>query len=169
MLGLVFVLAAAMVLSSAVAYFLSTALELPFWIGFGIVGLTWLVAGLCLILTGKKRFDSFNPLPDKTVQSVKEKEFYRSGLLSSEKRSESSPFEGCSVRASTGESVRGAACSLNTGSFAAPRCELAPRQRSSTALTKSISSEGHEGEQVRGGPRPPSARAPGRGRWRAAS
>jgi len=71
-LGMTFILVASMTLSGALAFFLSTAMEVPLWVSFGVVGLTWLVVGLCLVLTGKKRFDSFNPLPDKTVQSVKE-------------------------------------------------------------------------------------------------
>jgi len=72
-LGAVFVLVASMTLSVALAYAISTFNpNVPLWGSFGIVGLGWLVAGLCLILAGKKRFDAFNPLPDKTVQSVKE-------------------------------------------------------------------------------------------------
>jgi len=71
-LGMTFILVASITLSGAVAFFLSTAAEVPLWVSFGVVGLAWLVVGLCLILAGKKRFDSFNPLPDKTVQSVKE-------------------------------------------------------------------------------------------------
>jgi len=73
MLGAVFMLVAGMTLSAATALLITYALpDVPLWISFGVVGLTWLVAALCLMLAGKKRFDSFNPLPDKTVQSVKE-------------------------------------------------------------------------------------------------
>lgn len=71
-LGAICVLVASMTLTAALAYAISTFQEVPLWVSFGVVGLAWFVAGLCLILAGKKRFDAFNPLPDKTVQSVKE-------------------------------------------------------------------------------------------------
>src|SRR3954447_6194378 len=60
---------------------------------------------------------------------------YRSGFFSNEKRSGSSPIDGCSIGASTLESVF-AGGAENTGSFGTSRCEVAPRQRSSTAPTK---------------------------------
>src|ERR1700712_2267467 len=60
----------------------------------------------------------------------------RSGFFSSEKRSGSRPSDGCSLGAST---VRTAERSLMPGSLVASRCEVAPRQRSSTAATKCMS------------------------------
>ena len=63
---------------------------------------------------------------------------YRSGFFNSEKRSGSSPIEGWSIGASTLESVF-AGGAENIGSFGTSRCEVAPRQRSSTALTKCMS------------------------------
>jgi len=71
-LGVTFILVASVTLTSAAALFLNAMAELSLWASFGLVGLAWLVVGLCLILAGKKRFDSFNPLPDKTVQTMKE-------------------------------------------------------------------------------------------------
>src|SRR5580700_2951879 len=62
----------------------------------------------------------------------------RNGFFSSEKRSGSRPSEGCSIGAST-LTVRAAGRSLMVGSLGTSRCEVAPRQRSSTALTKCMS------------------------------
>jgi len=42
------------------------------WGGFGIVAAVLLVAGGAFLLAGKKQFDAFNPLPDKTVEGLKE-------------------------------------------------------------------------------------------------
>lgn len=63
---------------------------------------------------------------------------YRSGFFSSEKRSGSSPIDGCSIGTSAGASVL-AGGAENTGSFGTSRCDVAPRQRSSTAPTKCMS------------------------------
>src|ERR1700676_5551479 len=62
----------------------------------------------------------------------------RSGFFSSEKRSGSSPIDGCSIGAST-MTDRAAGRSLMAGSLGTSRCEVAPRQRSSTAPTKCMS------------------------------
>jgi Putative Actinobacterial Holin-X, holin superfamily III len=57
------------------AYLLNWAVgddRLPLWACVGIVGgLLTLVGGVLLYL-GKKKFDSFNPLPDETAQALKE-------------------------------------------------------------------------------------------------
>jgi len=45
---------------------------LPLWGCHGIVAGLFFVVGAGLILAGKKMFDSFNPLPDQTVQTAKE-------------------------------------------------------------------------------------------------
>jgi len=46
--------------------------RIPLWGCFGITGGLFLVVGAVLAAAGKKRFDSFNPLPDQTAQTVKE-------------------------------------------------------------------------------------------------
>lgn len=46
--------------------------SLPLWACFGLVSLGFLVPGAVFILRGKKKLDSFNPLPDKTLHSIKE-------------------------------------------------------------------------------------------------
>jgi hypothetical protein len=45
---------------------------LPLWACFGIVGSLALGIGAGLVVAGKKKFDSFNPLPDETATTVKE-------------------------------------------------------------------------------------------------
>jgi len=45
---------------------------IPLWGCYGIVTLVFLGSGMALLLAGKKKFDSFNPLPDQTVNTVKE-------------------------------------------------------------------------------------------------
>ncbi len=46
--------------------------ELPLWGCFAIVGGCLVVVGACLAYLGKKKFDSFNPLPDETAEALKE-------------------------------------------------------------------------------------------------
>jgi len=45
---------------------------LPLWASFGIVGGILTLAGVILCYTGKKKFDSFNPLPEETAEALKE-------------------------------------------------------------------------------------------------
>jgi len=46
--------------------------RLPLWACFGIVGLVFGVVGGVLIASGIRKFQSNNPLPDQTAQSIKE-------------------------------------------------------------------------------------------------
>jgi len=46
--------------------------KLPLWACFGIVGLVFGVVGGVLIGSGIRKFQSNNPLPDQTAQSIKE-------------------------------------------------------------------------------------------------
>jgi hypothetical protein len=46
--------------------------SIPLWGCYGIVTLVFLGSGMALLLAGKKKFDSFNPLPEQTVATVKE-------------------------------------------------------------------------------------------------
>lgn len=45
---------------------------LPLWACYGIVGGLIMATGVIMILMGKEKFASFNPLPDQTLQTVKE-------------------------------------------------------------------------------------------------
>jgi hypothetical protein len=46
--------------------------SLPLWSCFAIVGALLLGCGAALIMAGKKKLNSFNPLPEETVKSMKE-------------------------------------------------------------------------------------------------
>jgi hypothetical protein len=45
---------------------------LPLWACYGIVGLLFLAIGGVLFVAGKRKLESFNLLPDQTVETVKE-------------------------------------------------------------------------------------------------
>jgi hypothetical protein len=45
---------------------------LPLWACYGIVGGLIMAIGVVMIFKGKEKFDSFNPLPDQTLQTMKE-------------------------------------------------------------------------------------------------
>ena len=46
--------------------------KLPLWACFGIVGLVFGVIGGVLVMSGIRKFQSNNPLPDQTAQTIKE-------------------------------------------------------------------------------------------------
>jgi len=46
--------------------------DLPNWAASAIVGATFCVLGLIAVWTGKRLFESFNPLPDKTFNALQE-------------------------------------------------------------------------------------------------
>jgi hypothetical protein len=46
--------------------------NLPLWACFGIVSAIFLATGSALTWLGYRKFESFNPLPDETAQTVKE-------------------------------------------------------------------------------------------------
>jgi len=45
---------------------------MPLWACFGIVGGLLAVVGAGLVAAGRKKFESFNPLPDQSVSALKE-------------------------------------------------------------------------------------------------
>jgi uncharacterized membrane protein YqjE len=46
--------------------------NLPLWVCFAIVGGVMAAVGVALLVRGKKKLDSFNPLPDETAEALKE-------------------------------------------------------------------------------------------------
>jgi uncharacterized membrane protein YjjP (DUF1212 family) len=48
------------------------ALVLPYWASFAIVGAAVTLVGAGLVYAGKKKFESFNPLPDESAEALKE-------------------------------------------------------------------------------------------------
>jgi hypothetical protein len=62
-----------LLLSHALVHGLAWAAPaLPLWACYVIVAAAYLLAGGWLLYVGKSRFDSFNPLPDETVDAAKE-------------------------------------------------------------------------------------------------
>ena len=56
----------------ALVYLLSWASGLDPWVSFAIVGGIVLAIGLAFVYAGKKRFESFDPLPDQTAEALRE-------------------------------------------------------------------------------------------------
>jgi hypothetical protein len=63
---------ALILLSLMLVYLLHWASELSLWACFGVVGGAFAVLAGALILAGIKKFQSFNPLPDQSLQALKE-------------------------------------------------------------------------------------------------
>ena len=59
-------------LVTALAYFLNEHYQFSMWASWGIVGLLFLVAGGALAATSYILLERFNPLPDKTMDALKE-------------------------------------------------------------------------------------------------
>jgi len=72
--GLAAAAVGALLLAFGLAYLLHWATDgqVHLWASFLIVGGTFAVVGGILCYMGKKRFDSFNPLPDETAGVLKE-------------------------------------------------------------------------------------------------
>lgn len=71
--GMVVSLIGAILLSIMAAEFLHWNWpNLPLWGGYAIVGGIIFVLGVVLVVWGKLKFDAFNPLPDKSVEALKE-------------------------------------------------------------------------------------------------
>jgi hypothetical protein len=69
--GAVF-LVALLILAFGAAHFISWRFTLPTWAGFAIVGGVIAVIGLVLLIWGKMKLDTFNPLPEKSMEGLKE-------------------------------------------------------------------------------------------------
>jgi len=61
------------VLIFALAHLINWAFPtMPLWVCYGVIGLVVAAIGGALAYTGKKQFDSFNPLPDESLQALQE-------------------------------------------------------------------------------------------------
>jgi len=71
--GVVTLFLGAILLSLMLVYLLHDLIPgLALWGAYAIVGGALTALGAGLYMAGKKRFETFNPLPDKTAQTVKE-------------------------------------------------------------------------------------------------
>jgi len=72
-LGLGIALLGAIVLSLMLVHLLNWSWpQLPLWSCYGIVGGVLSAVGAALCFASKKQFDSFNPLPEQSVQALRE-------------------------------------------------------------------------------------------------
>jgi hypothetical protein len=71
-LGLVGLTVGALALVSCIVYFLHEHDGYSMWASWGIIGGLFLAAGVVLTLVGRRLFESFNPLPDKTFTALQE-------------------------------------------------------------------------------------------------
>jgi len=71
-LGLWLAVLGSIVFSAAVALFLTEVVLWPSWVSFALVGGVVGLVGGVLIYVGKKKFESFNPLPEKSAEALKE-------------------------------------------------------------------------------------------------
>jgi len=55
-------------LAQALAYFL----HWPVWAGYGVVGIVLAIVGYILLSSAQKRMKQINPMPEKTVETLKE-------------------------------------------------------------------------------------------------
>jgi protein-S-isoprenylcysteine O-methyltransferase Ste14 len=51
---------------------LADLLDLPVWVGYGIVGLVLAIAGYILLSAAQKRMKEISPVPEKTIETMKE-------------------------------------------------------------------------------------------------
>lgn len=70
--GIGLALVGALHLTLMLVFLLWWAFDLPLWVCFAIVGGLFAGVGVALYLKGKKKLDSFKPLPDETAQALKE-------------------------------------------------------------------------------------------------
>lgn len=72
MIGVSVCLYGALLLFFALVYLLDAYTDIPTWGCFGLVAVVTLGAGAALLYAGKKKLDSFNPLPDESVKALEE-------------------------------------------------------------------------------------------------
>lgn len=70
--GALVMVPAAFLLCNMFVYMLVELAGLSVWASYGIVGGVFAVLGVALVLVGLQRFRSFNPLPDQSVEAIKE-------------------------------------------------------------------------------------------------
>jgi len=71
-IGLVIALIGVSLLAGMLVFLLDWLTVIPLWGCYALVGGGLAILGAIMILAGKKKFDSFNPLPDVTAHALKE-------------------------------------------------------------------------------------------------
>ena len=70
-IGVVVMAVGALLVCFTLVYLLNWAApQLPLWVCYAIVSGVFIVLGGILFYAGKKKFDAFNPLPDKTIKEI---------------------------------------------------------------------------------------------------
>jgi len=59
-------------LTLTIVFLLALIPGIPLWVCFGIVGVVFTGVGLALLVRGKNKLASFNPLPDESAEALKE-------------------------------------------------------------------------------------------------
>jgi cobalamin biosynthesis protein CobD/CbiB len=62
----------ALLLVLTLAQALAALLNVPNWVGYGIVGLALAAAGYLMLSAAQKRIQAIKPVPEKTVETMKE-------------------------------------------------------------------------------------------------
>jgi hypothetical protein len=71
--GIAIAVLGGLLLGLMLVYLLAWAFPtIPLWACYGIVGGSLAAVGTTLLYLGKKKFSSFNPLPDQSVEAFKE-------------------------------------------------------------------------------------------------
>jgi hypothetical protein len=70
----------------AIAVGIADLLNWPVWIGFLIVALLLSICGIVLLSTGRRRLQSVRPMPEQTVETLKENSEWIAKRLSSARR-----------------------------------------------------------------------------------
>ena len=71
-IGVLILVPAVFLLCTMFVFMLHELAGLSVWASYGIVGGVFAVVGAVLIAVGIQRFRSFNPLPDQSVEAIKE-------------------------------------------------------------------------------------------------
>jgi hypothetical protein len=71
-LGLAGVVVGAGMLLVMLVHLLNWATQMPMWGCYGLVGAAALALGAGLLVAGKKKLETFHPLPEQSVQALKE-------------------------------------------------------------------------------------------------
>jgi len=70
--GLGITIVGGVLLCFMLAHLIAWGFEIPLWVGFGCVGGGLFIAGLLVYAAGRNKLESVHPVPEQTVQVIKE-------------------------------------------------------------------------------------------------